>query len=568
MLAAAMAAVFTTPTASATDPYGFPFLLGTAKGPDNKAEPLLTYEIGSNPGTILLDNTMPDLSLESVFAQFDTYPDSDHPDGTAFFWIFDDAEAVYFIVDWTSDDTDDEGDDFFSVHICDSGGLKTYTQHTEPVSGSYGVSMFIVTDRADYEHMCYIIAVPKTDLCDNIINVGFELYGTAATFVDLYWAGVPPDTATVNTPVDFSITYEMVYMGNFPFGEQMALLIEYDTAANLNDLLDNWWKWDYDGDFFTDNMVGRDYRSPAGIQALSSVVFTPTSIYDGTVTSASSPVTISTTFTASGTHNVAILAFRGSSDSYGPCYWMWNPNVVVTTVNVTGGAAFVPVTNITGVPSSATAGTPLTLNGTVVPSNADNKTIVWTVENAGTTGAAIAGNTLSTADTGTVVVRATIVNGAGAGVDYTKDFTINVKDPHVPVTGITGVPSSAKAGTPLALKGQISPSNADGKKITWTVKSTGSTGAYISSNSLYTTNGGTVVITATVADGKAPGVPYTKDFTITVSSSSATTPDTGGTDTGGGEKTYPNAWIWLAVFGVVAVGLVIGVAVLSAGKGK
>lgn len=88
---------------------------------------------------------------------------------------------------------------------------------------------------------------------------------------------------------------------------------------------------------------------------------------------------------------------------------------------------FIAVTNITGVPTTATAGTPLTLTGTVVPSNATNKTIQWSVTNAGTTGASISGNKLSTTAGGTVTIRATITNGASTTTNYTKDFTITVQ---------------------------------------------------------------------------------------------------------------------------------------------
>jgi uncharacterized protein YjdB len=88
----------------------------------------------------------------------------------------------------------------------------------------------------------------------------------------------------------------------------------------------------------------------------------------------------------------------------------------------------VPVTNITGVPTTATVGTPLTLTGTVVPSDATNRTITWSVSNAGTTGATISGNTLSTTAAGTVVVRATIINGLTPTSNYTQDFTITVND--------------------------------------------------------------------------------------------------------------------------------------------
>ena len=87
------------------------------------------------------------------------------------------------------------------------------------------------------------------------------------------------------------------------------------------------------------------------------------------------------------------------------------------------GDDFVAVTNITGVPATATAGTALTLTGTVVPSTATNKTITWSVVSGSAT---VSGSTLNAAAAGTVTVRATIANGTAQGTNYTKDFTITV----------------------------------------------------------------------------------------------------------------------------------------------
>jgi hypothetical protein len=96
-------------------------------------------------------------------------------------------------------------------------------------------------------------------------------------------------------------------------------------------------------------------------------------------------------------------------------------------ITVTDPSTFVPVTDITGVPATATAGTDLALSGTVSPSNATNKTIVWTVKSAGATGAAISGNTLKTTAAGTVTVTATITDGTAVGTAYAKNFEITVK---------------------------------------------------------------------------------------------------------------------------------------------
>jgi len=86
----------------------------------------------------------------------------------------------------------------------------------------------------------------------------------------------------------------------------------------------------------------------------------------------------------------------------------------------------IPVTNIIDVPTTTTATFPLTLTGTVVPSNATNQTIVWSVQDAGITGASISGNILNTTAGGTAVILATIENGIAEGTPFTKTFNITV----------------------------------------------------------------------------------------------------------------------------------------------
>jgi uncharacterized repeat protein (TIGR02543 family) len=100
---------------------------------------------------------------------------------------------------------------------------------------------------------------------------------------------------------------------------------------------------------------------------------------------------------------------------------------IAISMTVDNSLPFVAVTDITGVPTTATSGTPLTLSGTVAPTDATNKAIAWSVKDAGGTGANITdGNTLNTTAAGAVIVTATIINGATASTNYTKDFTITV----------------------------------------------------------------------------------------------------------------------------------------------
>ena len=175
------------------------------------------------------------------------------------------------------------------------------------------------------------------------------------------------------------------------------------------------------------------------------------------------------------------------------------------------------VNNIANVHSNAVIGIPLTLAGSVVPSNATNQTIVWSVQNAGSTGATITGNTLNTTAAGTVAVRAVIINGLALDIDYSQIFNISVRAPFVTVTNISDVSATAVAGTPLTLAGTVVPTDATNQAIIWSVQSAGTTGATITGNTLNTTAAGTVTVRATVTNGASASRNYTQDFTITVS---------------------------------------------------
>ncbi|GHV41351.1 hypothetical protein FACS1894187_23020 [Synergistales bacterium] len=116
----------------------------------------------------------------------------------------------------------------------------------------------------------------------------------------------------------------------------------------------------------------------------------------------------------------------GSVTSSPTTFTMPQSDVTVTANYVTPVIdTFIPVTNITGVQTTAQLGTS-NLYGAVEPSDATNKTIVWSVSDAGTTGATISGQQLNTTNTGTVTVLATITNGASPTTDYTQSFPITV----------------------------------------------------------------------------------------------------------------------------------------------
>ena len=177
---------------------------------------------------------------------------------------------------------------------------------------------------------------------------------------------------------------------------------------------------------------------------------------------------------------------------------------------------FEPVTNITNVPDTILLGIDLPLTGIVVPGNATNQTIVWSLMSAGTTGATVSAGVLSVTGPGTLKVTATITNGLTPSTDYTQDFTIEV---FVPVTDITNVPDTVVVGTDLPLTGTVDPIDATNYDIVWSVVSDNGTGATISASgvlSVTSAGTGTVTIRATILNGLTPSSDYTQDFILDV----------------------------------------------------
>jgi hypothetical protein len=105
------------------------------------------------------------------------------------------------------------------------------------------------------------------------------------------------------------------------------------------------------------------------------------------------------------------------------------------TTDFTFEPQYVAVTDISDIPTTATANVPLTLTGTVVPANATNQTIDWSLQSAGTTGATLSGSVFTATAAGTAGLRATIVNGVPPSTPYIKDFNITVNPP--PTYGVS-----------------------------------------------------------------------------------------------------------------------------------
>ena len=181
-----------------------------------------------------------------------------------------------------------------------------------------------------------------------------------------------------------------------------------------------------------------------------------------------------------------------------------NQEVLVTSINVTSEGDLSEITEFHGT---------LQMIATVLPENAEDKTVIWTVEN-GTGEATISSTGLLTAvASGTVTVKATSVSTPeiyGTMVITLSNQEVLVES--ITVSGEGDVDVIVVTDGTLQMLALVLPENAEDKTVVWTVEN-GTGMATISPTGLLTAVAdGTVIVTATSVS--TPEVYGTKVITI------------------------------------------------------
>ncbi|MGG1634299.1 Ig-like domain-containing protein [Paenibacillus sp. NRS-1760] len=175
---------------------------------------------------------------------------------------------------------------------------------------------------------------------------------------------------------------------------------------------------------------------------------------------------------------------------------------VVGSTIVTITAAQVPVSSITLTgDSSLLVGQTLTVDATVAPANATDKSIEWSVENETGTATISTNGVLTGTSAGTVTVIAAAIDGST--VYGTK--TIEIKEPTIPVQTISvsadGEVDTIESGKKLQMNAVAAPSNATNKAVAWSViDGTGTAVIDKTTGELTVGNPGTVTVQATATD--------------------------------------------------------------------
>ena len=170
-----------------------------------------------------------------------------------------------------------------------------------------------------------------------------------------------------------------------------------------------------------------------------------------------------------------------------------NQSIAVATITVSGEG---------GASSINTDGGTLQLTATVLPSDASNKGVSWSIIN-GAPNATVSSSGLVTAlSSGSVTVRATASDGKGAYGDIVIAISNQVIEVEsITITGAGGATSIGELNGTLQLTASVNPANATFKTVLWSIIN-GTGMAIISSEGLVTAvSEGSVTARATANDG-------------------------------------------------------------------
>jgi uncharacterized repeat protein (TIGR02543 family) len=207
---------------------------------------------------------------------------------------------------------------------------------------------------------------------------------------------------------------------------------------------------------------------------------------------------------SSGTVTVTATAKDGSKVS-------GTKEVTVGTKEVTIPVSGISVSSTTGIYKITANGGTLQMKASVLPSDASNQDVIWSVENR-TGSASISSSGLITAiSDGTVTVKATAADGSG--VVGSTTLTISGQSAVIKVTDITLNDGKIDSdGGALQMIATIAPTTATNKSVEWSIIS-GQDKATISSTGLLKALAdGTVTVQAKAKDGS--GIVETKDIAI------------------------------------------------------
>jgi hypothetical protein len=140
-----------------------------------------TYTLGSNTGTVKVDGILDEVENIEPFIKDYRIPDSGHPAGDTYFWVMNDDENLYVVMDFTPDNTYDGNKDYAKIYVKTDERIKEFKVSVQETT--WGNTEFTYTNKAEYEHKVYEFKIPLKEISTknfNDVKLAFVLYGTAS----------------------------------------------------------------------------------------------------------------------------------------------------------------------------------------------------------------------------------------------------------------------------------------------------------------------------------------------------------------------------------------------------
>lgn len=150
----------------------FQYPLANLGGDVTAGSAFYTFDAAALPETV-------DMSVEPLVSEF-TEPGTGHPAGYTRIWAAASDQSLLVTLDFTSDNTVDDDEDFATVHVKTGDGVRSFRVSAN--EREWGAVDFTYTDAVSYRHKLYTFEVPWDAVGGRAeeVALAFTTYGTAA----------------------------------------------------------------------------------------------------------------------------------------------------------------------------------------------------------------------------------------------------------------------------------------------------------------------------------------------------------------------------------------------------
>ncbi len=176
-------------------------ILRSFRAPDGTD--FLNYSLTNKNKFMKIDGKINEVDgFQNPLYQFFWKPDTGHPDGYTYVYVNEDKDNIYFSLDITPDNTDENGEDWAKIILKINDEEKEFK--IDDSHDKWGKCAFGKTSKVSYNHQTCEFKIPKNNLeNEKEMDFAIEYYGTAAPSAYGIYSTLSNNTRLINATMGY-----------------------------------------------------------------------------------------------------------------------------------------------------------------------------------------------------------------------------------------------------------------------------------------------------------------------------------------------------------------------------